>query len=59
MAITPRKWNEIADYLAYALRGAAEDPQTADGYVYQEPNRAHAREKIYRPAAPSDTRLNP
>jgi hypothetical protein len=59
MSISTKKWEEIAGYLAYALRGAAEDPQTGDSYVYQAPNRAHARERIYRPAVPSDTRQNP
>ena len=53
------KWKEIAAYLAYALRGASEDPQTADSYVYRPPNEGRAREQLYRPAVPSDTRLNP
>ena len=53
------KWKEIAAYLAYALRGASEDPQTADSYVYRPPNEGRARERLYRPAVPSDTRLNP
>jgi Transglycosylase SLT domain len=59
MSIGTKKWEEIAGYLAYALRGAPEDPQMGDGYVYQAPNRAHAREWIHRPDVYSDTRLNP
>lgn len=59
ISISKGKWEEIAGYLAYALRGAAEDPQTGDGYVFQTPNQAHTRERIHRPAVPSDTRQNP
>jgi hypothetical protein len=57
--VSDGKWKEISAYLAYALRGASEDPQTADGYVYRSPNEGRVRDRLYRPAVPSDTRRNP
>jgi hypothetical protein len=57
--ISKGKWEEISVYLAYALRGASEDPQSADGYVLRPPNQDRTRDRIYRPAVPSDTIRNP
>lgn len=57
--ISTGKWREMADYLIYALRGAEEEPQTGDPYVVQPVNRDRARDRIYRPAVPSDTKQNP
>lgn len=54
------KWTkEIPEYLRFIFRGADEDPLTADMYDYQPPSQYRAREKIYQPAVPSDTRRNP
>jgi len=57
--ISTGKWGELKGYLAMILRGAAEDPQTADGYVYQSPFRGRARDRLYRSNVPSDTQNNP
>lgn len=58
--IPSRKWtHEIPEYLRFIFRGASEDPATVDMYDYQPPSQYRARERIYRPAIPSDTRQNP
>ncbi len=58
--IPSEKWTkEIPQYLRFVFRGEGEDPATADIYDYQPPNQYRARQKIYQPAIPSDTRRNP
>ena len=57
--ISTRKWNELKGYLAFALRGAAEGPQTADAYADQLPNQGRTRDRLYRPNVPSDAQENP
>lgn len=59
VAISTKKWEELKGYLPFALRGAAEDPQTADGYAERLPNQDRTRARLYRPHVPSDTRQNP
>jgi len=58
-ATSKGKWTEMSEYLTFILRGATEDPTTADVYTFHEPNRDITRDRIYRPSVPSDTRLNP
>ncbi|HET7715509.1 MAG TPA: transglycosylase SLT domain-containing protein [Bauldia sp.] len=58
--IPSRKWtHEIPEYLRFIFRGASEDPATVDMYDYQPPSQYRARDRIYRPAVPADTRRNP
>ena len=59
VAISTKKWEELKGYLPFALKGAAEDPQTADGYAERLPNQGRTRDRLYRPNVPSDTRQNP
>jgi hypothetical protein len=54
------KWTkEVPGYLRFIFRGATEDPATGDMYAYQPPEQYRARDRVYRPPVPSDTRHNP
>src|SRR5258708_35171317 len=60
---TTNKWKEeVPNYLKVILRGTPEDPATGDMYVsrsHRDKDQDRARDRIYRPAVPSDTGRKP